>query len=110
MNNTILKINALVNPKDYIIERFVILGVCLLAVLIGTYMYFVGRIVFDVVARKQDESQIRLAQSVVGGLQVTYLSELNNIDISNVKTSGLSESVDTEYAVRDTSPTVGMLQ
>lgn len=95
---------------DQYTKQIVIAGLCLLAIIAGTYMYFVGKIVFDVVARRQAEASIKLAQSSVGELQVQYLAQLNNLDLASASANGLSESKDTLYATRDSSPTVGMLQ
>ncbi len=98
-------------PENQAIKRVVIAGVCVLAVMLGMYMYFVGRIVFDVIARKQAESEIKLVQSAVGRLQVAYLSQISSVDIASASMSGLSESKDTIYANRvSDSPTVGMVE
>lgn len=111
MNNTITKINTIATPKEQHIKMLVIVGLCVLSVVVSMYMYFVGKIVFDVVARRQAESEIKLAQSDVGGLQVAYLSQLSSVDIASASQSGLSESKDTAYAIRvASSPTVGMVQ
>ncbi len=108
---TMTKINSLTMPKDQYTKNIVIAGICLLVVIASMYMYFVGKIVFDVVARKQAESSIKFAQSSVGKLQVEYLSELTSLDIASASSNGLAESMDTLYATRaSTSPTVGMLQ
>ena len=109
MNNTMtLKMNT--NTQDHYIKNIVIVGLCMLAVIVSMYMYFVGKIVFDVVARRQAETSIKLAQSSVGNLQVAYLAQLDNLDLASAAASGLVESKDTMYATRDTAPTVGMLQ
>ena len=98
-------------PKTEYTKQIVIAGLAMLAVMFSMYMYFVGKIVFDVVARRQAETQIKLAQSAVGDLQVAYLGQLSNLDLTQVAQSGLSESHDTLYATRDVSAaTVGMLQ
>jgi len=105
------KINMMAIPKEQHTKNIVIVGICLLSVFLSMYMYFVGKIVFDVVARRQAESQIKLAQSTVGKLQVAYLGQLSSVDIASASVSGLSESKDTLYASRvSSSPTVGMLQ
>jgi len=111
MKNTITKINTITSPEIQSIKTIVVAGICILTVLLSMYMYFMGKIVFDVIARKQAESEIKLAQSSVGKLQVAYLGELNSVDIASAAQSGLSESKDTIYATRvAVSPTVGMLQ
>ena len=107
------KINTLAMPKEQYVQKIVLTGFAVLAVMVGMYMYFVGKIVFDVMARRNAESQIKLAQSAVGQLQVAYLGQLHNVDIESAAASGLFESHDTLYAVRDTDTsanTVGMLR
>ncbi len=109
MKNTIT--NIITSPKEEYTKNIVIGSIFLLSVFAGLYMYFVGKIVFDVVARRQAESEIKLVQSSVGKLQVAYLNQLSSVDIANANLSGLSESKDTLYASRiSESPTVGMLQ
>ncbi len=99
------------DSQEQYTKKIVIVGICLLSIFLSMYMYFVGKIVFDVVARRQAENEIKLAQSEVGGLQVAYLGQLGSVDIANASLSGLSESKDTLYASRIVSnPTVGMLQ
>ena len=101
----------MVMPKEQHLKNVVVAGILILSVLVSMYVYFVGKIVFDVVARRQAESQIKLAQSEVGKLQVAYLSGLSTVDIASASASGLLESKDTLYASRiASSPTVGMVQ
>ena len=103
--------NTLAMPKTEYTKQIVIAGIAVLAVMFSMYMYFVGKIVLDVVARRQAETQIKLTQSAVGDLQVAYLGQLSNLDITHAAQNGLAESHDTLYATRDSSAsTVGMLQ
>jgi len=100
-----------ITTQEQYIKNIVIVGFATLALMGSMYMYFVGKIVFDVVARRHAESSIKLTQSSVGSLQVAYLAQLNNLDISSIAANGLAESKDVMYATRDSgSPTVGMLQ
>ena len=110
MKNTITNIIAISKEEQYT-KNIVIVGIFLLSIMAGMYMYFVGKIVFDVVARRQTESEIKLVQSSVGKLQVAYLNQLSSVDIANANLNGLSESKDVLYASRlSDTPTVGMLQ
>ena len=95
MKNTISKINSMTMPEQQSTQTIVIVGVCVLAAIVGMYMYFVGKIVFDVVARRQTETEIKLTQSSVGKLQVAYLGQLSSVDIASAYANGLSESKDT---------------
>jgi hypothetical protein len=110
MKNTITNIIKISQEEQYI-KNIVIAGIFILSTFVGMYMYFVGKIVFDVVARRQAETEIKLAQSSVGKLQVAYLNQLNSVDIASASQIGLYESKDVLYASRiSQSPTVGMLQ
>ena len=110
MKNTITNIITMSKEEQYT-KNIVIAGIFLLSTFAGMYMYFVGKIVFDVVARRQAETEIKLVQSNVGDLQVAYLNQLSSVDIASAGSDGLAESKDTLYASRiSESPTVGMLQ
>ena len=110
MTHTIAQIQSYALPKQSNVRRIVSVGFCILALLVSMYVYFVGKIVFDVVARRTAESSIRLAQSSVGGLEVAYFKQLQTLDTSGIESIGLSESHDTLYTSRLASvpTTVGM--
>ncbi len=111
MHSQNLKSNTAIINRQESMRPFVIVGVCVLALVVSMYAYFVGKIVFDVVAHKQAETQIKLAQSSVGRLQASYLDQLRKIDLSAVAVSGLAESKNVLYASRTSdNAVVGMLQ
>ena len=93
------------------IKPIVLGGLAVLAVLTSLYVYFVGKIVFDVVGRRTAEATIEMAQSNVGQLQVAYFDKTRSITLADAASVGLSESHDTLYASRpdDAANTVGML-
>jgi hypothetical protein len=98
-------------PKQSHAKKIVSFGLCALALLVSMYVYFVGKIVFDVVARRGAESSIRMSESVVSGLEVAYFKQLQALDTSSgIASVGLLESHDTLYTSRlaEIPATVGM--
>jgi hypothetical protein len=94
-------------PKQSSIKKVVYFGLCTLALLVSLYVYFVGKIVFDVVARRGAETTLRLAQSKVSELEVSYFKQLQQVNTPSVIASvGLSESKDTLYVARTASSPV----
>ncbi len=112
MKNNITKIQSLASPLQSTVQTVVVSGFCVLAVFVGLYVYFVGHIVFDVVARRNAEVAIRNSQSAISSLEVSYFDKLKTITIAQAETVGLKESQDTLYASRTSvsATTVGMLQ
>ncbi len=105
MTTAIMKFQNMALPKRENTKKVVFSGVLILSVLVGTYVYFVGKIVFDVVGRRQAEATIRSTQSKVGMLESKYLATLQSLDINSLASVGLSESHDTLYASRAVSET-----
>lgn len=111
MTYSISQIQSIALPKQSNIKKIVIFGLSTLALLISMYVYFVGKIVFDVVARRTAESSIRLSQSKVSGLEVAYFKQLQSLSTEEgIASVGLLESHDTLYVSRLASipATVGM--
>ncbi len=77
-----------------------IFGFSILALSVSMYVYFVGKIVFDVVAERSADSSIRIAQSAISSLEVDYYSKIKTITLADASGLGLSESHDTLYASR----------
>ena len=111
MNTTTFdKIQAAALPTGNV-KTVVLAGLAVLAVLTSMYVYFVGKIVFDVVARRAAESTVAKTQSSVGALQVAYFNQTRTLTMADAASVGLAESHDTLYAMRasDISKTVGFL-
>lgn len=108
MNTALHKFETFALPKASSAKRMVIAGLSILAILVSMYMYFVGKIVFDVVARRHAESSIRATQSTVSSLEMAYFKELRTLDLDRAASIGLIESKGTLYANRGTA-TVGMV-
>ena len=103
------KIQALANPKQSNIRMIVLVGLSVLALVVSMYVYFVGRIVFDVVGRRTAEASIKSYKSSISSLAVNYLDKVKSLDITQAAAVGLTESRDTLYASRPAAAaTVGM--
>ncbi len=87
-------------PKTENVKRIVYAGLCILAVSVSMYVYFVGKIVFDVVHRRTAEASIRASQSSASALAASYFSEIKGLDITQAQALGLAVSNDTLYATR----------
>ncbi len=87
-------------PKRENTRKVVVTGAIIVAILSCTYVYFVGKIVFDVVGRKTAEKDTRSIQSSVGILEAKYFAQLQSLDLTSLAEVGLQESHDTLYATR----------
>jgi|GEM_PF-864154 len=105
------KIQEFALPKERNVKRIVSIGLCILALSVSMYVYFVGKIVFDVVGRRTAEASIRDSQSKTSALEVAYFNQIKSFTIDSAQSLGMSESHNTLYATRPTDAvkTVGML-
>lgn len=78
-----------------------LLWVALAGVLI--YMYFIGSIVFNVVARKGIEAENHTLTSELAQMQVKYLATMGNIDMDYAKSIGFQEPTNRASYVKNTS-------
>ncbi len=110
MTNTIAHIKELGISTESDVRRVVSVGLCVLALLVSMYVYFVGKIVFDVVGRKTAEASIKTLQSHESELAAQYFSESKNLTIADAASVGLAIAPDTLYASRTalSDKTVGM--
>ncbi len=97
---TVAKIQEFALPKQRNVKRIVYAGLCVLALAVSMYVYFVGKIVFDVVGRRTAEASIRTAQSSASGLAASYFFEIKNLDVTQAESMGLAVSNHTLYAAR----------
>lgn len=109
MKNTVAQFQEFALPRQSNVKRIVWVGFAVLAVSVSLYVYFVGKIVFDVVGRRTAEASIRTSQSKISELAVVYYKQVKSLDISQAASAGLSLSHDTLYASRTAPATVGMV-
>lgn len=108
MTTTIAKIQEFALPKQHNARQVVVIGGLILALMAGAYVYFVGKIVFDVVGRRTAEASIRTLQSSISASSMAYFQSIKTLDLAAAADAGLYESRDTLYASRP-AQTVGML-
>lgn len=97
---TVAKIQELALPKTENAKTIVLAGLSILAVMVGMYVYFVGKIVFDVVGRSAAESSIRSLQSSLSTNSMAYLEGMKSVDLASAAGLGLTTSTDMLYATR----------
>jgi HJR/Mrr/RecB family endonuclease len=71
-----------------------------LVLLSVVYVYVIGSITFNVLARKSLESTVHTLGSHISELELTYLSNANKIDKSFALSKGYVETHQSVYAVR----------
>ncbi len=110
MKNTVHTIQELALPKQSHARFIVLGGLSLLGLFAAGYVYFVGKIVFDVVGRRTAEASSERLASSISSLQVRYFSEIRSLDIAEAAAHGLYESQHAIYAVRPgaSARTVGL--
>ncbi len=74
-----------------------------LIVLAITYIYLIGSITFNVLARKSLENTARLSSSNVSELELTYLSNLNKINKDYAFSMGFVDARNNIFATRSIS-------
>lgn len=111
MQNTVAKIQEFALPKQSNIRLVVIFGLSSLAILVSLYVYFVGKIVFDVVAERTALASVHASESQIGVLETQYYDKIKSVTLAEAPALGLSESSDVLYASRGdaSSHTVGMV-
>jgi glycerol-3-phosphate acyltransferase PlsY len=67
------------------------------------YIYLIGSITFNVLARKSLEAQVRTLGSDVSELELSYLNSTNKIDKSYATSLGFVDVKDNIFASRNTS-------
>jgi hypothetical protein len=64
------------------------------------YIYIIGSITFNVVARKSLETTARITSSNISQLELTYLSEINNINKDKATSLGFVDTKSNVFATR----------
>lgn len=79
------------------IFKFFVISFVLLSVV---YIYMIGSITFNVVARKSLETTARNLGSNISELELTYLSDMNNINKTRATSLGFVDTNSSIFAVR----------
>ncbi len=103
-------VQTLIASHDEHIRRVVYTALCIIALFASLYVYFVGKIVFDVVDRRTAESIVKKEGTHVAMLEASYYQELRHLDLASAGDYGFSESHSVLYASRSggEADTVGM--
>lgn len=83
-----------------------LIGLSIFALLV--YMYYIGAIVFNVIARKNIENENKAIASIIAEMQVDYLSKIGSIDKSFALRSGYEDPTKPSYVTSQSL--VGMLR
>jgi hypothetical protein len=82
-------------------RAFSILSVSIVVVLV-LYGYFVNETVFNIVSRKNLESEIATLNSDIGALELKYISSKNNVTLEYAYAKGFKDVTSTTYVARPT--------
>lgn len=104
---TTAHIQSIVTPKQSTLRTMILLASSTLVLFSALYVFFVGKIVFDIVGRRVAEAEMQTTSSAVSTLEATYYNQLKSLDLARAETDGLTESHDTLYASRAVASTVG---
>jgi hypothetical protein len=88
------------NYTRKILFKWLIFGLIFLGLM---YVYFVGSITFNVLARRTLENKARDLNSNISQLESVYLSKLNQIDKNFALSQGFVESSNNLFAVKSIS-------
>ena len=89
----------IVNNKD--IQRVLLrIFISILIILSVTYVYLIGSITFNVLARKTLETTARVLGSHVSELELGYLSSANKIDKGYAATLGFVDAKNSIFTTR----------
>lgn len=79
--------------------RFLIVG---LVILFGVYLYFIGSITFNILARKTLENDVEMTLSRVSQLELEYLDKTGQIDKNYATSLGFVDAGQNIFASRQT--------
>ena len=74
--------------------------ISILIILSASYVYLIGSITFNVLARKALESEAQKVGSRVGELELTYLNSTNKIDKNFAASLGFVEAKNNIFTMR----------
>ena len=86
-----------INTQRVLLRILIISSVVLCAV----YMYLIGSITFNIIARKSLETTVATLSDKVNQLEITYLANVNKADKNYALSNGFVEVKDNIFASRD---------
>lgn len=64
------------------------------------YIYIIGSITFNVVARRSLEAEVRTLGSSISNLELTYLSDMNDVSKTRAESLGFKDAKSNIFATR----------
>ncbi len=95
-NTSIVNNNNLEKKIFYILASFFAVG-------IAFYLYLVSHAIFNIIERKNIESDIRNLSGEISTIQIEYITLSKKIDYSLAESLGFKEAKDVYFASRKTS-------
>lgn len=92
-NNTQNHILQNINPYKKIFKILMFYTIFLT----GTYLFFVGGIVFNIIAKKETQSEIRTLTSNISELESKYLAMTNSVNIKEAIAKGFVAGGNVNY-------------
>ena len=75
-----------------LISSIILIGIC--------YVYIIGSITFDVLARKSLETTVKTSSNNISQLEITYLNKVNSINKEYAMSHGFVDIHDNIFATR----------
>lgn len=85
------------NQNRNLLFKVLIAGLITLSIM---YVYFIGSITFNVLARKSLENTVRTLNSNISQLELAYLNNLNEIDKDYATSKGFIDARNNIFATR----------
>ncbi len=85
------------NHLRKVIFKSLLAGLVILGIM---YVYFIGSITFNVLARKSLLNTVRTLSTNISQLELTYLNNLNEIDKDYASTKGFVDAKNNIFATR----------
>ena len=95
-----IKFNTAVADNSHLQKRLFWAVTGTFMILLAFYIFFVSQTVFNIVARRSAESEIRTIASNTSNLEVEYMSLSKNIDLNLASSLGFNESRNIYFASR----------
>lgn len=98
MNTITAQFHTIIDNPSF--ERRVFWGlICMLAISIAVYGFFLGKTVVSVIERKVAEMEVSKIASAISSVEAEYLSLSSGIDLHSAGSYGFVESKKTAYVV-----------
>jgi len=85
------------NYSRSLLFKILVVGLITLSIM---YVYFIGSITFNVLARKSLENTVRTLSTNISQLELTYLNNLNEIDKNYAIAKGFVDAHNNIFATR----------